>query len=95
MWRKAIDKYKICDAGQIPTDVVFKESIVDILGKRCAYIENYISIIELSDTNIIVKCKRYYIFIKGNGLHIEYYNNKICMKIIGDLNEISFCRNLH
>ena len=85
MWRKAIDKYKICDAGQIPTDVVFKESIVDILGKRCAYIENYISIIELSDTNIIVKCKRYYIFIKG----------KICMKIIGDLNEISFCRNLH
>ena len=87
MWRKAIDKYKICDAGQIPTDVVFKESIVDI--------ENYISIIELSDTNIIVKCKRYYIFIKGNGLNIEYYNNKICMKIIGDLNEISFCRNLH
>ena len=88
-------KEVIAKGLSLPRDVVFGDFIITLTGNCEAYIENYISIIELSDTNIIVKCKHYYIFIKGNRLNIEYYNNKICMKIIGDLNEISFCRNLH
>lgn len=91
----AINKSEICEKSSLPKDVFLGDSIIEIIGKRSVYIENYILINEITESRIIVKCKHYYIFVLGKQLNIEYYSNKACMKIVGDIDEISFNRSLH
>lgn len=91
----AINTYNICKQTDLPRDVILGDSIVEIVGKNEISIENYLCIKEICPEKIVIKCKYYYIFIKGKDMFIDYYNNKICMKISGDINEISFNRSMH
>lgn len=64
-------------------------SIITIHGTKEVYIENFISIISLTETETTIKAKGETITLFGEKLQIEYFN-KNDLKISGIINSISF-----
>ena len=67
-------------------------SIITIHGTKEVYIENFISIISLTETETTIKAKGETITLSGEKLQIEYFN-KNDLKISGIINSISFKEN--
>lgn len=63
-------------------------SIITIHGTKEIYIENFKSIISLTDTNVIIKAKSEIISIGGEMLQMEYFN-KSDIKISGKIYTLS------
>ena len=76
------------DALQLPKDLTLGAVITTITGKHEAYVENYMSLIEYTETLIQARtCK---LEIHGAQLEIAYYTNDE-MKITGLIEEVKYC----
>lgn len=80
---------KIVDALELPKDLCLGALNVKLTGQYEAYIENYKSIIEYTDTDIKLQGKNVRIAISGKKLHIICFT-KDEMKIKGYLQEVKF-----
>ena len=67
-------------------------SIITLHGNKEIYIENFKSIISITDNIIRIKANNTIITISGSSLHMEYYNN-YDIKIHGIINKIAFGEN--
>lgn len=73
--------HNLCEADLIKNELTEKYSILTIHGTSEAYIENFMSIIELSDAAVKIKAQREIVVIEGSKLLVEYMNSddiKIC-----------------
>lgn len=74
---------------KMPKDIVYGDALVQITGHHEAYIENYKSIVEYTDSRIKLQTKSGKLLIAGKRLRIEYYTGDE-MKITGYLSEFKF-----
>jgi sporulation protein YqfC len=74
---------------KMPKDFVYGSVMLSVTGRQEAYIENYKSIIEYSDTQIKLQIKNGKLVICGKNLRIEYYTCEE-MKIVGLIEEIKY-----
>lgn len=77
------------EALQMPKDLVYGDVLIQISGRHEAYIENYKSIIEYTDSSIRLQTKSGKLLIAGKRLRIEYYTGDE-MKITGCLSDFRF-----
>lgn len=63
-------------------------SIITIHGTKEVYIENFVSIISLTENEVSIKAKGETVSILGEGLQMEYFN-KNDIKISGKILSIS------
>lgn len=66
-------KAQAADTLGIPKDVVLKEPVITITGRRNMYIENYNRIISFGEQEIRIQGKTCKISVIGKRLQIEYY----------------------
>ncbi len=76
------------------SQLVENYSILTVHGKREAYVENFNSIMELSDTLIKIKAKKEIVIFEGNGLLVEYMNEDD-IKIVGNIEHIRLVEVSH
>ncbi len=69
-------------------------SILTVHGQREAYVENFKSIMELSDSLIKIKAKKEIVLFEGNGLLVEYMNEDD-IKIVGNIEHIRLMEVSH
>lgn len=62
---------KLADAVDISKDQILGVPLVSMIGDREMTIENYVGILEYSDTIIRIKCKALSVRIDGSGLEIK------------------------
>lgn len=84
-------KQMAVDSGKLPKDLILGEALLYLTGSTEAVIENYRSILVFTDELLKIQTKTMRIEILGRSLGIEYYNQDQ-MKIIGQIQEIKFCR---
>ncbi len=77
----------VVDSLNLPRDVFYGAPLLHITGKYEGIIENYKSIIEYDENNLILNTKDGKIKITGDSIKIEYFNESD-MKIKGNLKEI-------
>lgn len=77
------------EALKMPKDIVYGDALIQVTGHHEAYIENYKSIIEYTDSSIKLQTKSGKLLITGKRLRIEYYTGDE-MKITGYLSEFKF-----
>ncbi len=82
-------KLKLVDKMELPKDLLLGAINIRITGKWEAYIENYKSIIEYTDTVIKLQGKNTRIKIAGKNLRISCYT-KEDMEIKGIINEVIY-----
>lgn len=82
-------KEKIVEAAEMPKDVALKFPVLTLIGQIELQIENYMGIIEYTDTMIRIQTKTGPLKIIGNQLIILYYTNDD-MKIKGHIQSIQF-----
>lgn len=66
-------KESFVTALEIPRDLAYKETIVTLTGKERAVIENYRSILRLTDTEIIINTFSGKLTITGKRLEIPWF----------------------
>lgn len=64
---------KVAHAMEIPEDLSERASLVELTGQNAVRIENYMGIIEYSDTRLLLQCKLCRLEITGQALFIESY----------------------
>lgn len=64
-------KEKIADAVDISKDVMLGVPLVSMIGDREITIENYIGILEYTDTVIRIKCKALNVKLEGKNLELR------------------------
>lgn len=74
---------------KMPKDMVYGDVLIQISGRHEAYIENYKTIIEYTDSSIRLQTKSGKLLITGRRLCIEYYTGDE-MKITGYLSDFKF-----
>lgn len=72
----------IIESFGLTDDLCENTTRMTVCGKRELYLENYKSILEYSDNEILIQMKRGKLAILGNDLMISYYSPTI-MKIFG------------
>lgn len=77
------------NALQIPSDLVYKEPVITILGTHEIFIENYKWILEYKNDYLLVQLKNNRIAVEGNDLYISYYTKEE-MKVTGRICQISY-----
>ena len=82
-------KEKIVEAAEMPKDVTLKLPVLTLIGQSELLIENYIGIIEYTDTMIRIQTKTGPLKLTGSKLIILYYTNDD-MKIKGHIQSIEF-----
>lgn len=84
-----INQEKIIDVCKLPKDIVLGASIINVLGNREIWIENFKGILEYNNEKILIQGKKYRILIQGKNLKITYYTKEE-MKITGIIINISY-----
>lgn len=74
---------------KMPKDMVYGDVLIHVSGRHEAYIENYKSIIEYTDSCIRMQTKSGKLLITGKRLRIEYYTDDE-MKVTGFLSEFRY-----
>lgn len=74
---------------QFASDVMEGDFILRMIGKQQIWLENYRSILEYTEEQIVVIGKQVRIQIQGTKLRIEYYG-AVEMKISGNIETIRF-----
>lgn len=74
---------------QVTSDVTEGATIVRVHGTREAWLENYKTLLDYTDTCIRVAGKHIGVRVEGTGMRIEYYGS-IDMKIVGCIQKIEF-----
>ncbi len=64
-------KEKIADAVDISKDTILGIPLVSMIGDREITIENYIGILEYTDTVIRIKCKALSVRLEGKNLELK------------------------
>lgn len=82
-------KEKIIEASEMPKDVALKLPVLTLTGQLELQIENYIGIIEYTESVIRIQTKTGPLKIIGTHLCILYYTNDD-MKIKGHIQSIQF-----
>ena len=82
-------KEKIVEASEMPKDVALKLPVLTLTGQIELQIENYMGIIEYTDSLIRIQTKTGPLRIIGTQLNILYYTNDD-MKIKGHIQSIEF-----
>ena len=82
-------KSKIAEKLNIPEDISAGLPIVNIIGKKEVFIENYKGIIEYEKNSIKIQTKNSRISFVGRNLEIVYYTNTD-MKIIGEVESVIY-----
>lgn len=77
------------EALKMPKDLLYGDVLITVSGRHEAYIENYKSIIEYTDTKIRLQTKNGKLKITGKQLEIQYYTADE-MKITGQLSEFKY-----
>ena len=75
---------------ELPEDLVLGAVIVTMIGSREAYVENYVSLLEYTPDEIILRCRNCRVEIKGESLVIAYFT-AVEMKISGTIKGVSYC----
>lgn len=87
--KKTHKKVKFAEMFQMPKDVVLGESIITLIGKREALIENYKGIVEYTNDFLRVRTNQGVIEFRGNGFVITYLTDEE-IKITGAIIEIHY-----
>ncbi len=82
-------KEKIVDRLGLPKDLLLGAMNIILTGKYDVYIENYISIIEYTDTVIKINGKGGRVKVAGKNLVIDSYS-KTDMRITGIVKEVIY-----
>ncbi len=77
---------------ELPGDVIYGDVLLRITGNREIIIENYKGIFLYTSEEIVLSCKKVSLRICGCQLHIQYFSGND-MKIIGNINSISYLTN--
>lgn len=80
---------RFLESAQIPEDLSEGAILLRVTGRSEAYIENYKSIMEYTDTRIMLLGKHCRLEIEGRHLKIPYYTAEE-MKITGYIEHISY-----
>ena len=88
---KTTIREKLADRMDISKEIILDVVLVNLIGDRELTIENYKSIMEYSDTCIIVRAKPYNVKVVGTGLEIRNINRELLF-ITGRIYEFSFLR---
>ena len=83
-------KEQMTEALNLPKDLTLGAVILTITGKHEAYVENYMSLIEYTETLIRIQARTCKLEIHGAQLEIAYYTNDE-MKITGLIEEVKYC----
>lgn len=83
-------KEEMTEALNLPKDLTLGAVILTITGKHEAYVENYMSLIEYTETLIRIQTKTCKLELRGVRLNIDYYTNDE-MKITGEIQEVKYC----
>ena len=81
--------HKISTAAQIPDDLSDGAVLVTVTGQEELCIENYRSIIEYSDSRLMLLTKSGRLEVLGKHLFISYYTSEE-MKVTGHIEQISY-----
>lgn len=82
---------RVADKIDISKEIILDVVLVNLIGDRELTIENYKSIMEYSDTNIVIKAKPYNVKVVGTGLEIRNINREL-LYITGRIYEFNFLR---
>ena len=82
-------KLGVTSALKLPKDVMLGEMLVSLVGRHCAVIENYRSILLYSDAQLKLQGKTSRLVISGSRLVIEYYTSEE-MKVSGLIQSVTF-----
>ncbi len=74
---------------KLPEDLVYKESLVTLLGRRQLRIENYQSLLEYQTDKIVIRVHKYKLLVIGKNLEIICYTNDE-MYISGEIYSVSY-----
>lgn len=77
------------DNLKMPKDLVYREALLCMSGRRELFIENYKSIIEYGEEKIRLQTKNGKLLVLGKKLQIVYYTSEE-MKIKGEIVEIKY-----
>lgn len=88
---KSTLREKFADGIDISKEVILDVVLVNLIGDRELTIENYKSIMEYSDTCIVIKAKPYNVKVIGAGLEIRNINREL-LYITGRIYDFSFLR---
>lgn len=66
-------KEQLVTALEVPRDLAYQETIVSVTGTNRILIENYKSIVKLSDTEIVIGCIHGKIYFHGNRMKVLRY----------------------
>lgn len=80
---------KLMESAQIPEDLAEGAILLQVTGRKEAYIENYRGIIEYTDTRIRLAGRHCRLEIEGRQLTIPFYTAEE-MKITGYIEHISY-----
>lgn len=83
-------KEDMTEALNLPRDLTLGAVIMTITGKHEAYVENYMSLIEYTESLIRIQTRTCKLEIGGEQLIIDYYTNDE-MKITGEILEVKYC----
>jgi sporulation protein YqfC len=64
-------KEKLADILDLPKDIIFNLCKIIIYGNRVAIVENFVSLIDYDESNVVLKLKKGQIKILGNNITIK------------------------
>ena len=74
---------------KLPEDLVYKDPMVTLLGRRQLRIENYQNLLEYQADNIVIRVHKYKLVVTGKNLEIVSYTNDE-MYISGEIHCVSY-----
>ena len=86
---KASFPQRFAEMLKLPEDLVYKEPIVTMVGRRQLRIENYQNLLEYQTDKIVVRIQQCKLVIFGKHLEIVCYTNDE-MYISGQIHHISY-----
>ena len=82
-------KHNKVETLELPKDLIYRDYIVTITGRREVLIENYKGILEYTGEYIKIQTKNAKLTVYGKKLSIEYYTNED-MKVVGFVKSIEY-----
>ena len=80
---------RLLESARIPEDLSEGAVLFQVTGRQEAYIENYKSILEYTDSRILLLGKHCRLAIEGRHLTIPFYTAEE-MKVTGQIEHISY-----
>ncbi|MGN0355182.1 MAG: YabP/YqfC family sporulation protein [Muricoprocola sp.] len=80
---------KMASAMEIPEDLSEHATLIEIAGNHKIRIENYVRMMEYSDSRLVIQCKCYRLFISGNAFTLSLFS-KTELILCGNIKTIEF-----